>query len=47
MIVAETETMRSVPTWDLSRCRSSRIVGIRGASPNQPKKQTNNMSHAR
>jgi Na+/melibiose symporter-like transporter len=43
-IVEETETITRLPTWDLVRWRSVRIVGIKGARPNHPKKHTKNIS---
>lgn len=44
MIVEETEIITRLPICDFVRCRSVRMVGIKGARPNQPKKQTKNIS---
>jgi hypothetical protein len=44
MMVEETEAMMMLPTCALLSPRSVRIVGMSGASPNHPKKQTKNMS---
>jgi hypothetical protein len=44
IIVVATEAIMVLPTCDLVRCRSARMVGINGARPSHPKKQTKNMS---
>ncbi len=40
-----TEAIIELPTCCLVRCSSPRMIGISGASPNQPKKQRKNASH--
>ena len=45
MMVDDTEAMMIFPTCDFVKPRSSRMVGISGANPNQPKKQTKNVNH--
>src|SRR5882762_10163502 len=44
MMVEETDAIMVLPTCAFDNPRSARIAGIRGARPNQPKKQTKNMS---
>src|SRR5580704_17640166 len=45
-MVMATAAMAELPTCSLVRWSSSRIIGIRGAIPNQPKKHRKNASHA-
>jgi hypothetical protein len=44
MMVEETEAIIMLPICPLLRPRSTRMAGMRGASPNHPKKHTKNMS---
>ncbi len=44
-MVIETEAITELPTWAFVRCSSSRMMGINGAMPNQPKKQRKNAIH--
>jgi hypothetical protein len=44
MMVAETDAIIVLPTCAFVSPRSSRMVGIRGAMPNHPKKHTKKVS---
>jgi hypothetical protein len=43
--VIDTEAMMMLPICALERPKSSRITGMSGAIPNQPKKQTKKVIH--
>ena len=43
-MVAETDAIMIFPIWPFVKPKSARMAGINGAKPNQPKKQTKNVS---
>ena len=43
-MVADTAAMMVLPTWALLKPKSILMVGIKGAKPNQPKKQAKKVS---
>jgi hypothetical protein len=45
IMVAETAAIMVFPTCDFDKPRSALMVGINGAKPNHPKKQTKKVSH--